>query len=173
MGPCNSEVGSQRAKESSWIPAVLLWCCQQLQSFHHSLSSQDEAHWAANCRTKLGKSHFTKGSDIRNSTLKSQVGSEFWGERCEGTGVCVSIISWGKCVPAQVMGIRIISCFSSSSQQLEVALNIFLLLLHSWSLIILLLPVTVKWISIHSDKRIPSLGSRCWMVGAHVIPFDI
>lgn len=40
--------------------------------------------------------------------------------RVEGTGVCLSIISWDKGVAVQLIGIRIISYFSSSPHQLKV-----------------------------------------------------
>lgn len=90
------------------------------------------------------QSNFTKRSNTRKNTLKIQVGSESGGKRCEGIGVCVSIISWGKGVPAQVMGTHIIDSFPLSSQQLKVALSILILLLQSSCLGILLHVATVK-----------------------------
>lgn len=74
------------------------------------------------------QSNFTKRSNTRKNTLKIQVGSESGEERYEALG---SVLASSQGVPAQVMGTCIITSFPSSSQQLQVALSILSLLLHS------------------------------------------
>lgn len=148
----------------------VLVVCQKLQSFHYSLSSQDELILLLNAEPSWEQSNFIENSNIRNSTLKSQVGSESWGGRCESTEACVSIISRARMFPPRWWVSISSTVFPHHQQQLKVALNI---LLHSWSLVILLLAATMKWMLVHTDKCILSLGGRCWMSSACVVSFDI